>query len=201
MHGRVGKLSLPDRIDIVREFLSESGELADNVIWIGIDDAAMGTPLTRVAQIEFHRGVNLRAAIDRKELNKHIPDEVVRHPDKFTPRMTGPSDDLRNVVARVSLPNTPVATAIPTAVELIDAIFTHLGGDHYPGWNRSGSAVQFVNGEPIRCPFTGGSDLRRWSAIRCTGITEPLVVEGYRPVPREWTPNKDRLQTGGSRWA
>ena len=38
-----------------------------------------------------------------------------------------------------------------------------------------------------RCPFTGGSDLRRWSAIRCTGITEPLVIEGYRPVPREWT--------------
>ena len=37
------------------------------------------------------------------------------------------------------------------------------------------------------CPFTGGSDLRRWSAIRCTGITEPLVIEGYRPVPREWT--------------
>ena len=39
----------------------------------------------------------------------------------------------------------------------------------------------------VGCPFTGGSDLRRWSAIRCTGITEPLVIEGYRPVPREWT--------------
>ena len=41
------------------------------------------------------------------------------------------------------------------------------------------------------CPFTGGSDLRRWSAIRCTGITEPLVIEGYRPVPREWTLSGD----------
>jgi len=37
------------------------------------------------------------------------------------------------------------------------------------------------------CPFTGGSDLRRWAAIRCTGITEPLAIEGYQPVPREWT--------------
>lgn len=179
----VGKLSLPDRIDIVREFLSESGELADNVIWIGIDDAAMGTPLTRVAQIEFHRGVNLRAAIDRKELNKHIPDEVVRHPDKFTPRMTGPSDDLRNVVARVSLPNTPVATAIPTAVELIDAIFTHLGGDHYPGWNRSGSAVQFVNGEPIRTVFKRedhvGHDPNEWRYNPISGALYSLDPEAF----------------------
>ena len=34
------------------------------------------------------------------------------------------------------------------------------------------------------CPFTGRSDLRRYAAIRCTGITEPLVIKGYQPVPR-----------------
>jgi hypothetical protein len=50
------------------------------------------------------------------------------------------------------------------------------------------------------CPFTGGSDLRRWSAIRCTGITEPLVIEGYRPVPREWTPMGRPLCAGSRAW-
>ena len=67
-------------------------------------------------------------------------------------------------------------------------IQTHIPFD---ALKRRVEAVCFDPGVPDQvvplCPFTGGSDLRRWSAIRCTGITEPLVIEGYRPVPREWT--------------
>ena len=54
-------------------------------------------------------------------------------------------------------------------------------------------------GAPLRCPFTGGSDLRRCAAIRCTEITEPLVITGYWPVPREWTPAQVRSGTGWHR--
>ena len=46
-------------------------------------------------------------------------------------------------------------------------------------------SIWFIHDAP--CPFTGRSDLRRCEAVRCTRITEPLVVKGYQPVPREWT--------------
>ena len=52
-----------------------------------------------------------------------------------------------------------------------------------PRTSNRGTRRMFVGPWKTVCPFTGGSDLRRCAAIRCTGITEPLVIRGYRPVP------------------
>lgn len=181
------------RVQLIYDYLQQPNRPADNIVWLGIDDAMMGLARCRVAQIEFFRGVNLRAAVDHSD-NQYgpFPREVYEHPDIFTEKLTGPTDELRYVVARVSLPDTSVSTAMSTAIDLVEAVFTSLGGSHLPGWKRSGVAVQFVDGKPLRRTFRRPEDFPDPNAWRSNPISaairdlRPEMFNGYLEISPEY---------------
>jgi len=136
--------------------------LHEQVDRLGLDDyVSVGGPIHAEAKEAFLRHAD--AYIHPSNLESHSV-ALVEVLERGIPAVVSSSTHIAPVLVEADA--AVVSEIVPDALDL---------------------ALQRVETEGARCPFTDGSDLRRRSAIRCTGITEPLVIEGYRPVPREWT--------------